>query len=85
MAIGAIRQFADMGIKVPEDISVVGFDGLPFTQYTCPRLTTIKQFENQLAKKGLDLLLNILEESETYSHDTVPYKLILGETVKKLN
>ena len=63
MAIGAIRAIKDRGLRVPEDISVIGFDGIVLSQYMCPRLTTIKQDSEIIARRSLEILLgNIREE-----------------------
>lgn len=81
-AIGAIRQLNDMGLRVPNDISVTGFDGLPLTQYICPRLTTVRQFEQQLAECGtLALLRAINKKNEESAHILIPFELIKGESV----
>lgn len=85
MAIGAIRGLKDMGYSVPEQISVIGFDGLVFGDYYSPRLTTIKQQDIELAEKGLDLLLGRIEQREEASHILIPFKLIKGESVKNIN
>ena len=42
MAIGAIRAIRDRGLLVPDDISVVGFDGIPMADYYNPKLTTVR-------------------------------------------
>ena len=85
-AIGAIRKLNDMGISVPKDISVTGFDGLPLTQYIYPRLTTIRQSESQLAKCGLAAMLEaITKEDEQSAHLLIPYELLKGESVLKIN
>lgn len=84
MAIGAIRELNDMGYSVPDQISVIGFDGLPFSGYYSPRLTTIKQQEGELAKIGLDLLLKSIEDKGESAHILVPFKFIEGESVKNL-
>jgi DNA-binding LacI/PurR family transcriptional regulator len=63
MAIGAIQGFKKYGIRVPEDISVVGFDNLPFTEYCSPRLTTIAQNRKQLGIIACALLEQMMEGS----------------------
>ncbi|MCI9189272.1 MAG: LacI family transcriptional regulator [Lachnospiraceae bacterium] len=60
-AISAITECKDRGIRVPEDISIVGFDDLPMTAYTLPSLTTIRQNRTGIGKCGyyaLSCLLN---------------------------
>lgn len=60
-AISAITECKDRGIRVPEDISIVGFDDLPMTAYTLPSLTTIRHNRTGIGKCGyyaLSCLLN---------------------------
>ena len=58
MAIGAIRALQDRGKRVPEDVSVVGFDGLLIGEYTVPRLATVCQDVDALAIHSVHLLLD---------------------------
>ena len=83
MAIGAIRRLTDLGYKVPEDISVTGFDGLEIAGYMCPRLTTIKQLIDELAERGLDALLDNIERNKPCSHQVIPFEFVAGESVCK--
>lgn len=85
MALGAIRALADAGKKVPEDISVIGFDGLEIGEYTIPRLSTVVQSVEQLAKQSLDLLLHSIERGAQARHEVVPVQLLLRESVQKLS
>lgn len=84
MALGACRKLRDMNYKVPEQISIIGFDGLSISDYFCPRLATIKQDETALAEKGLEILLNNIEREKTVIKKIIPYKLIEGESVKNI-
>lgn len=84
MAIGACRKLEDKGIKVPQDISIVGFDGLSIANYFCPRLTTIKQNEEELADKGLSILIDSIENKTSPCHKIVQFEFIAGESVKNL-
>ncbi len=85
MAIGAIRKLHDMGKKVPEDISIIGFDGISLADFVCPRLTTIRQMEEEMAEEGLSVLLDCIEKNNSSQHKQVPYKLICGESVRNLS
>lgn len=85
MAIGACRALMDMGLSVPDDISVIGFDGLPFADYYSPRITTIRQQVERLADDGLQILLNSLERNEPSRHELIPFEFIEGESVKDIN
>ena len=84
MAMGAIRALADLGRKVPEDISVVGYDGITTGQYFLPRLTTVRQDIQQLAELGVDALLRSILRRSPSVHGLVPFHLVEGESVAQL-
>ena len=84
MALGAIRALADAGKRVPEDISVIGFDGLQLGEYTLPRLSTVAQNVEQLAQRSMHLLLQGIEKGAQSCHEVVPVHLQLRESVRKL-
>lgn len=83
MALGAIRALADAGKRVPEDVSVIGFDGLQLGEYTLPRLSTIGQSVEQLAEQSIWLLLQGIEKGAEARHEVVPVRLLLRESVRK--
>jgi len=56
LAIGALHAIAMAGLRVPDDIAVVGFDNVPAAQYAYPPLTTIEPGTDQIAKHAVDLL-----------------------------
>lgn len=89
MAIGAIRGLADNQKKVPDDISVTGFDGLKITDFYVPRITTIRQVSKDLALQGLDLLITNIESPKTEElsqvHKLISFDFVQGESVKKIN
>ena len=70
MAIGAIRGLREAGLRVPEDISVIGYDDIPLTSYFDPPLTTIRQPLDQIGKIGAQLLIDAVRH-ESYSPKTV--------------
>lgn len=81
MAVGAMRAIREAGLRVPEDISVVGFDGLQLGDYITPRLTTILQVTETLAARGVKLLLDCIENGAPARHETVGFSLRAGESV----
>lgn len=83
-AIGAIRALIDMGVRVPEDVSVMGFDGIALGKYYNPKLTTIQQQYSTLASRSVEILLDYIELNTSPVHEIVPFTLIQGESVKKL-
>jgi len=65
MALGAIRALSENGLRVPEDVSVVGFDDIPEAAYFAPPLTTIRQEFVQLGMIGFAYLLEFIADPNT--------------------
>ena len=83
-ALGAMRALRDLGKRVPEDISVMGYDGITIGQYSLPRLTTVRQDTQQLAERGVDALLRSILRRSPSVHGLVPFHLVEGESVAQL-
>jgi DNA-binding LacI/PurR family transcriptional regulator len=64
MAIGLIRALTEAGLRVPDDVSVVGFDDIPVSAYVTPPLTTVRQPFDAVAQEGLRLLVQALEKPD---------------------
>jgi DNA-binding LacI/PurR family transcriptional regulator len=62
MAIGLIRALVEAGRRVPEDVSIVGFDDMPVAAYVTPPLTTVRQPFDAAAREGLRLLLHAIDK-----------------------
>ncbi len=84
MAIGTIRAIRDCGLRVPEDISVIGFDGIDFADYYCPRLTTLKQPCEKIASSSAKMLLRAIAASEPSRHLLLDAELAAGESVRRV-
>lgn len=80
MAIGAVRALRDHGLRVPEDVSIVGFDGLPLGEYLIPRLTTVDQPGAAMARRSVELLLDAIENGTQAKHEAVPFTLLYRES-----
>ena len=83
IAIGAMRAFRDMGLHTPRDISLVGFDGIVPTRYTIPRLATIEQDVELLARRGVDDLLMRISYEGPAVHEKIPYRFVDGESIAR--
>ena len=81
MAIGAIRALKDHGRKVPEDISVIGFDGIELADYYSPKLATIRQQYKLLARRSVEILFHLVDFDEEPVHEVIPFELVQGESV----
>ena len=83
MAVGAIRAIRDRGLRVPEDISIIGFDGIDIGNYMIPRLTTIRQDREKIASRSVEILLKCIEEAAPSVHEVESFYLVPGESVCK--
>ncbi len=83
--IGLNRAFFELGIKIPEDVSVIGFDNIPLAQYYCPSLTTIGQDYVGLSKAIVDLLIQLIAGEEELSSVELSTHLMIRESVKPIN
>ncbi|MEU1520003.1 LacI family DNA-binding transcriptional regulator [Streptomyces sp. NPDC005811] len=64
MAIGLIRALTEAGLRVPQDVSVVGFDDVPVAAYITPPLTTVRQPFDTVAQEGLKRLVHAIENPD---------------------
>ncbi len=62
MAFGVMHVANDMGLKIPDDLSLVGFDGTAFSSFVIPTLSTIRRQTNQMAQLGAQKLLALIDE-----------------------
>jgi LacI family transcriptional regulator len=65
MAMGAMRAIREAGLRVPEDVALVGFDDLPQAARTDPPLTTIRQPVHRLGGTAVDTLIDVIEHSNS--------------------
>lgn len=81
--LGAMEAAIKMNMRVPEDISFAGYDGIPMTQALKPRLTTIRQSSEDIGKMAADRLIDLIESPDTASRkaNIFPVELIEGGTV----
>lgn len=83
MAIGAVRALHDHGLRVPEDVSVMGFDGLPLGSFLVPQLTTVAQSAERMAKRSVEILIRQIEGGEN-CHETVGFTLCQRESTRRI-
>ncbi len=81
-AFGLIKALKKSGLRVPEDISVIGFDNVYFSNFLDPLLTTIKQPKKLMGKKAMNLLIDIIEKKNIDDINIkLPTKLIIRDSV----
>lgn len=84
MALGALRALGEAGRRVPDDVSVVGFDDIPESEFYGPPLTTVRQHFTEAGKLAVTMLLDLLEpagaEPAGRSASLVPTELVVRES-----
>jgi LacI family transcriptional regulator len=81
MAIGCMRYLRHAGIKVPEDIAVVGFDDVDMGSHVEPRLTTVRVFKEEMGKLAVQRLVEVFKtKSKTVVTTLVPVELTVRES-----
>ena len=85
--IGGRNEIENMGLSIPGDISVAGYDGIRMGQYLRPRLTTLKQDAEQMGRTAAEELARAVDEGKLYlpNRIVIPGTLIPGETVRNLH
>lgn len=85
MAIGAIQRIKQAGLRVPDDISVAGFDDIAFASFSDPPLTTIAQPAEAFGREAVAMLIEVLEGREEGAKQRIlPYELVIrGSTAVK--
>lgn len=76
MAIGAAKAILDSGLRIPEDVSIIGFDGMDESKYYNPSITTVKQPKKLMAKMSMNLLISLINGEAENKHILLDTKLI---------
>ncbi len=71
MALGALRALHEQGVRIPDEVSVVGFDNVPESPYFHPPLTTVHQDFSEFGRQAVELLLRQLEGEDLTGTDVL--------------
>jgi LacI family transcriptional regulator len=87
IAIGAIRAAEELGLRVPHDISIMGFDDIPIAEAYRPGLTTVRQPIIEMGIQSAQMLIQQIQDRENHSHDTriLPHEIIARESCIKID
>ena len=81
MAIGAMQQAKRLGLRVPHDISIVGFDDIQFAEYCDPPLTTVSQPRYEIGRQAMIMLLELLKGKDVQAGSRLlDAKLVIRES-----
>lgn len=79
-AIGALSQCRERGLSVPGDISIIGFDDLPVTSYTRPKLTTVRVPAHDMGRRAAEIMIGTIERQIPLQSVELQTELIARET-----
>ena len=80
MAVGALSVLRQNGLRVPEDISIAGFDNIPYSAYTTPALTTFDQPKRSIGDEAASMLLELISSNASSQSRRKPLnKMMRGE------
>ncbi len=87
MAIGALHEIRSAGLSVPEDISVIGFDDIRYSQVVHPPLTTVRQPAEEIGEKAMYRISHAIEQGValTSEPELVPHELVIRRSVARRN
>jgi DNA-binding LacI/PurR family transcriptional regulator len=81
MAIGALHALRTSGLRVPEDLAIVGFDGIGLGAFTTPELTTVEQPRAEVGRRAVEVVLDSLGgASSNPMQQTLPVRLVVRES-----
>jgi DNA-binding LacI/PurR family transcriptional regulator len=83
MALGFMHACREVGLSVPDDISIVGFDDIPEAAHFLPPLTTVRQNFVEIGRRAIELLLTELRGGEQTSHLPIPPELIVRSSTAR--
>jgi DNA-binding LacI/PurR family transcriptional regulator len=85
--LGGRTELTRHGLSIPDDMSVVGYDGIKLATMLRPQLTTYKQDAKEIGRRSMAKLIDEIENSKTSEVESIKIEgsLLVGETVKDLN
>lgn len=83
MALGAIHEIKQAGLKIPDDISIIGFDDINFAEISDPPLTTVAQPAQEIGERSMQRLLHTIkgESSAGMNTEIIPHRLVVRKSV----
>ena len=85
-ALGGYSAVKQMGLRIPEDISIAGYDGIRLSRHIEPRLTTLRQDTQKIGKLAAEKLIGLIEKPKTtlHEHVVVDGEVYVGESVSSM-
>jgi LacI family transcriptional regulator len=84
LALGAISSAYKLGVKIPDDLSIIGYDDLPIAEMAIPPLTTISQPLEEMGMVAAEMLFTMMERGKRVESRIMPHSVVERESVKKI-
>jgi LacI family transcriptional regulator len=84
MAIGAAKAIIDKGFNIPNDISLMGFDGIDFAEYFNPSISTVKQPDECMGRMSTEILFDIIKKKKQHRHVVLDTKLLIRNSCRSM-
>ncbi|SHF95068.1 LacI family DNA-binding transcriptional regulator [Ornithinibacillus halophilus] len=84
IALGVISVAYQMGIKVPEQLSIIGYDNLSLAEMSIPPLTTVAQPLKQMGEKATEMVFDIINNNKTVESRIFPHAIVERDSVRKI-
>jgi len=84
LALGAIRGLFERDLSVPADISLIGHDGIDAASYVVPRLATVRQPQEAMAQRGVQILMRHIDGDVTPVCEVMDIEIVAGESVRSI-
>ena len=86
IALGAMKALQEMGYRIPEDVSIVGFDDLPFSEISWPALTTLRVPNKEMGRMAVRRVAEMIDgiAADAVTKTQVCPKIVYRNTVKKM-
>lgn len=85
IAMGCMYSLRQHGFRVPDDISVIGFDDIPFAKYLAPSLTTVAQPQDEIGAACATILLDLIDGRKPEKlHNILPHELVVRDSTRQL-
>ena len=80
MALGVMRAMVEAGREIPRDVSLIGFDDVPFARYLTPPLTTVRQDFEEIGERGVQLLLDAIRGDDAHERAAITPELVVRDS-----
>lgn len=84
LALGAMRGLADIGLTMPDDVQLIGFDGIRFGEFTIPAMSTIRQDIERMGKIAGESIIRMVTGDQSGETIILPVDFVARETTKRL-